>query len=113
MSVGPIALLVLGVAFTPFVGHSQAPAQAPFTFKSVSLDLPVGDRMFPGGAPAEPINNNRLACHSAGMVLNQPALPRSVWDAEVHKMINVYKAPIAAEDIPAIVAYLATTKGAK
>jgi hypothetical protein len=113
ISVGPIAVLVFGVALTPFAGHAQAPAQAPFAFKSVSIDLPTGDRMFPGGAPAEAINNNCLACHSAGMVLNQPTLSKTAWDAEVHKMINVYKAPVAVDDVPAIVAYLAAIKTAK
>ena len=112
ISAGPIALLMFGVALTPFAGQAQAPAQAPFTFKSVSIDLPTGDRMFPGGASAEAINNNCLACHSAGMVLNRPALSKTAWDAEVHKMIDVYKAPLAVEDVPAIVAYLAAIKRA-
>jgi hypothetical protein len=110
ISLGPIALLMFGVALRPFAGHAQGPAQAPFAFKSVSIDLPTGDRMFPGGAPADAINNNCLACHSAGMVLNQPALSKTVWEAEVDKMINVYKASVAVEDVPAIVTYLAATK---
>ena len=93
--------------------QAAAPAQPQITFKSASVDLPAGDRMFPGGKAAEAINNNCLACHSAGMVLNQPALSRATWNAEVHKMISVYKAPVAAEDVPAIVAYLTSTKGAK
>ena len=86
-------------------------AATPFELKSVSVDLPDSDRTFPGGAEAEAINNNCLACHSAGMVLNQPPLPKATWEAEVHKMINTYKAPVAPEDVPAIVAYLAATKG--
>jgi hypothetical protein len=53
------------------------------------------------------VNNNCLVCHSAGMVLTQPRLPRAVWQAEVDKMRSTYKAPIAAEDVPAIVEYLA------
>jgi cytochrome c5 len=93
--------------------QAPAPVQPQITFKSVSIDLPSGDRMFPGGKEAEAINANCLTCHSAGMVLNQPALSKATWDAEVHKMVGVYKAPVAAEDIPAIVEYLAATKGAK
>ena len=69
--------------------------------------------MFPGGTNASAINNNCLACHSADMVLNQPALPKAAWEAEVHKMINVYRAPIDEADVPAIVDYLANTKGAR
>ncbi len=93
--------------------QAAAPAQPQLTFKSASIDLPTGDRMFPGGKEAEAINNNCLACHSAGMVLYQPALSKPTWDAEVHKMISVYKAPVSLEDVPAIVAYLADTKGVK
>jgi len=108
-------LLALGAVLASLPGHaqSQGPAQAqpPLTLKSVSIDLPNGDRTFPGGTEAAAINNNCLACHSAGMILNQPAMPRAAWETEVNKMIHVYKAPIAAEDVPAIVAYLDRTKG--
>jgi hypothetical protein len=45
------------------------------------------------------------------MVLNQPDLPKATWEAEVHKMISVYKAPIDDADVPAIVAYLEKIKG--
>jgi hypothetical protein len=55
----------------------------------------------------------RLACHSAGMVLNQPALPKQAWATEVNKMINNYEAPVAPEDVGAIVDYLTALKGAK
>lgn len=107
-------LLAVAAALVPLGGHAQTPpAQIPLAFKSVSIDLPAGDRMFPGDSKAEAINNNCLACHSAGMVLNQPALKEAAWSAEVQKMISVYKASIAAEDVPAIVAYLVDTKGQK
>jgi cytochrome c553 len=41
------------------------------------------------------------------MVLTQPSLPKADWQAEVKKMRNVYKAPVDAKDVPAIVDYLA------
>ena len=85
---------------------SAVRAATPFELKSVSVDLPDSDRMFPGGSEADPINNNCLACHSAGMVLNQPALSKDAWTAEVNKMIKTYKAPVAAEDVGPIVDYL-------
>jgi hypothetical protein len=77
------------------------------TLHSVSFDIPNGERTFPGGAAADAINNNCLACHSAGMVLTQPAVSRSVWQGEVDKMRNFYKAPVAAAEVTAIVDYLA------
>src|SRR5580692_3076777 len=76
------------------------------TLRSVNVDFPNRDRQFEGPG-ADVVNNNCLTCHSAGMVLTQPRLPRTVWQAEVEKMRNTYKAPVDAEDVPAIVDYLA------
>jgi cytochrome c553 len=77
------------------------------TLHSVSINLPESERTFPGGPEAGAINNNCLICHSASMVLTQPILPKADWQAEVKKMRNVYKAPVDAKDVPAIVDYLA------
>ena len=82
------------------------------TLHSVSVELPDSGHTFPG-AGADLINDNCLACHSAGMVLTQPGLPRAAWQAEVDKMRDTYKAPVAAEDVPKIVDYLANLKGGK
>ena len=82
------------------------------TIKSTTVDLPAGDSLFPGGSRADAINQNCLACHSTDMVLNQPALPKATWEAEVHKMINTYKAPVDTADIASIVDYLVQIKGA-
>ena len=76
------------------------------TLRSISLSLPQSERIFPGGAEADGINSNCLICHSAGMVLTQPGLSRADWQAEVAKMRDFYKAPIAEKDVPAIVDYL-------
>jgi hypothetical protein len=67
--------------------------------------------MFADGPGSDAINNNCLACHSAGMVLNQPTLTKEAWAGIVHKMIAVYKAPVSDEDAATIVAYLTRTKG--
>ena len=104
----PIALVV-GVAFAPFC--AQAESQS--SLKSVSVDLPPGDDMFPNGPGADAMNNNCLACHSADMVLNQPALPKAQWQAEVDKMRTAYKAPIDPKDAGAILDYLVSMKGVK
>jgi hypothetical protein len=102
-------VVVLGVASMPVVLR----AAPPFELKSVKIDLPESDTMFPAGPGSDAINNNCLACHSAGMVLNQPSLSKQAWTAEVNKMINNYKAPVAPEDVGAIVEYLTVLKGAK
>lgn len=102
------SVVILTIVATPAVG-----AAAPIEFKSVNIDLPDSDRMFPDGSGSDAINNNCLACHSAGMVLNQPAMSKDAWKSEVNKMITNYKAPVAPEDAATIVEYLATIKGTR
>ncbi len=74
----------------------------------VSVDLVDADGMFADlpGASAEAVNGNCLACHSAAMVLYQPALTPVQWQATLGKMRSVYKAPIDAADDAAILAWL-------
>ena len=93
-----IAIAVLA----PFAAH----AQQKLSVKSVSVDLPFGDRMFPDGPGSDLVNNNCLACHSAGMVLNQPAMSKAQWRTEVEKMRTAYKAPIDSKDVEPIADYL-------
>ena len=104
-----VMALTLGVAALPY---HRAEADAPFPLKSTSVELPGSDRGFPAGPGVEAISANCVTCHSAGMILNQPALSRAAWDTEVHKMVNVYKAPVADADVATIINYLASTKGA-
>jgi hypothetical protein len=63
----------------------------------------------PGYAKAQA---NCVMCHSAEYMRYQPAnAARPYWDAMVHRMKTVFKAPIADEDMPEIVDYLAKTYG--
>jgi cytochrome c5 len=101
--------IVAGVAVAPF----RAQAESGLTLKSVSVHLPAGDRMFPDRVGADAVNNNCLACHSAGMVLNQPMLSKAQWQAEVDKMRSAYKAPIDPKDVETIVDYLVGIKGSR
>src|SRR5882757_4926478 len=103
------ATILLGVASMLAIARAATPSE----LKPVKIDLPDSDKMFPDGRGSDAINNNCLACHSADMVLNQPALSKQAWAAEVAKMINAYKAPVASEDVGPIVEYLAGLKGAK
>jgi hypothetical protein len=101
--------LLAGIAFTPYVARAAALTE----LKSQKVELPDSDKMFPPGPGVDAINNNCLACHSAGMVLTQPAQSKETWARLVHKMIESYKAPVAPQDVGPIVDYLSTTKGAK
>jgi hypothetical protein len=100
-------LLLTAVVLAPMPGHSEPP----LTLTSVTVELPESDNMFTGPG-SEALNNNCLACHSAGMVLNQPALPKATWQAVVAKMIHIYKAPVEEKDVGPIVDYLAGIKPA-
>lgn len=103
------AVLILGSALLPFTAHAE-----PLTeLKSLRLDVPTSDMMFPVGRGSDATNNNCLACHSADHVLNQPPLPKATWEEVVNKMIKAYKAPITSKDAAMIVEYLTSTKGAK
>ncbi len=103
------AVILLSAAPMSFAVRAATPLQ----LKSVKIDLPDSDKMFPDGPGSDAINNNCLACHSADMVLNQPALSKQAWTAEVNKMVNNYKAPVAPEDVATIVDYLTSLKGTK
>ncbi len=65
-------------------------------FKAVNVALPTSERMFPDG-PADVVNSYCLVRHSAAMVLAQPAMTLSTWEAEVQKMRNAYRVPIPEE----------------
>ena len=104
----PIALVAC-IALAPLCAR----AEGKLSLKTVSVDLPADDRMFANEPGSDAANNNCLACHSADMVLNQPALPKAQWDAEVIKMHTAYKAPIDPKDVDAILDYLVSLKGVK
>lgn len=55
-----------------------------------------------------------LACHSLDYIpMNSRFLDKAGWTASVNKMINVFGAPIAREDVDAIATYLAENYGRK
>jgi hypothetical protein len=49
-------------------------------------------------------------CHSLKYISSQPDFPRKTWDAEVHKMIVKYNAPIDSVTGKKIVDYLVAIK---
>lgn len=109
-----VMLFAIGTPNTRVAAPPLAPSAPPpssvsasgFSLASTAVDLPSDDAQYPGGPQADVINANCTACHSASMALNQPPLSADQWKAEVTKMREVYKAPVAETDVPAIVAYL-------
>ena len=113
VGVTAIVLLAIGAPNSRIAPVKQPDAPAPprvsvrgFTLASTSVDLPVDDQQYPDGPHADVINANCTSCHSASMALSQPPLSAEQWSAEVTKMRELYKAPVAAADVPAIVGYL-------
>ena len=102
-----VASLVIVAGVGPFSAARAA---------SKSIDLPpegvqLKPSALPGYAKAQAIC---AACHSAEYMQYQPATAaRPYWDAMARRMKVVFKAPIADEDIPLIVEYLAKTYGSE
>ena len=94
-----VALLALAI---PLLGTA---------FGTVSITLPSDTIRFKPGPHADLATGNCAICHSAAYVYMQPRMTRAQWTAEVNKMKAVYGAPLAAENIPAIVNYLMTQNG--
>lgn len=109
-----VLLVAIGAPNSRLAPPPAAPATPPppsvsangFSLASTSVDLPTDEGQYPAGPHADVINANCTSCHSASMALNQPPLSADQWTAEVTKMREVYRAPVAAADVPAIVAYL-------
>ena len=51
---------------------------------------------------------NCSMCHSVTYITQQPPLPAATWEAEVHKMIKAFGAPIQEATAKEIITYLQT-----
>jgi hypothetical protein len=83
----------------------QSPRASAISIHSVAVDLPASTTAFPPG-PGSDLAGKCLSCHSAGMVLKQPALTQTEWKAEINKMRNVYGAPIDESEVDALSVYM-------
>ncbi len=80
--------------------------------RPVTYALPDETAAFKPGPNLDVVQGNCGACHSADYILTQPQGPKfkkEFWQAEVTKMITVFGAPIAPDDVPKIVDYLTAT----
>ena len=60
------------------------------------------------------VEANCTGCHSLDYIqMNSPFLSPAGWDAELAKMINVFGAPIDANDAKTIVDYLQANYGSR
>ena len=80
--------------------------------KPLTYTLPDETAVLRPGPEAgfEAAKNNCMTCHSVDYIQTQPPKKGAAfWDAEVTKMIKVYKAPIDEKDAKAIADYLTQT----
>jgi sulfite dehydrogenase (cytochrome) subunit B len=116
-------LIVLAVAIAGFgpctlpaqqVAHGNSQPDAPATNNPVQkISLPQYPPELPPGPGSDAFRNNCLICHSARYVTMQPRFTRTVWQAEVQKMITAYGASISPANKDAIVDYLVSFHGTR
>ena len=75
-------------------------------WSKVTVELPASTTLFPDGSAQSVANSQCLICHSAGMVLRQPARTQTQWTETINKMRSAYGAPIGAGQVDALAAYL-------
>jgi hypothetical protein len=97
-----VAFIVLG---SLGLAWAQPPRTPSIAIHSVAVELPVNDSTFPPG-PGSDRAGQCLICHSADMVLKQPALSQAGWKAEINKMRMVYGAPIDESAVDALSVYM-------
>jgi len=98
---------VAAVGAGAFAASKPAPPKGTAT---ISLPGDAGMAFKPGPGLGT-VQAHCLTCHSSAYVSTQPVLSKAQWTAEVTKMKAVYGAPIADDQIPAIVDYLTTQYG--
>jgi mono/diheme cytochrome c family protein len=112
MGKSPFALvmstMLTAIVVTGMPSRSVA-ADPPWT--RLSVELPTSTRTFPQGDGSSIANSQCLICHSAGMVLLQPQRTQAQWTETINKMRTGYGAPLPAEQVDALAAYLARVVG--
>jgi hypothetical protein len=77
----------------------------------VSIVLPYDEPDLPPGPHREQFQIACTTCHSTRLVLTQPPFAKAKWGEVVKKMVDVYGAPLNADDQARAVDYLAAIRG--
>jgi hypothetical protein len=106
----PLTSALLAIALMALSGCSKPAAiKTPtgIVLRSQRISLPSHGREFAGGPQASVANTYCLMCHSGGMVMTQPPLTITQWQAELHKMITTYACPLPVNDIDQLAPFIA------
>lgn len=96
--------------FAIALGLAGLLAAGPARAEPKTYQLPEETAALKQGPGVEAAETNCVSCHSADYVNAQPPRKgRVFWEAEVTKMVKVYKAPIEDANVKAIVDYLEKT----
>lgn len=115
----PVAMAVLVAVASYVLAQSlPAPASAPGvqpaqiagTVHSISLPQ-IPPPAFPDIPGKDKVEISCSTCHTLRYVTMQPRFSKKVWNDEVLKMINTYKAQIPQDQVNDIVTYLAAAHG--
>jgi cytochrome c5 len=92
----------------------QSAKAAPDNAKNTKqeITLPEMTTKLPDGPHRDVVENRCELCHTARYITMQPRFSQAVWEKEVKKMVNAYKAPISDAEQAQIVEYLVAIKGA-
>lgn len=71
-----------------------------------AISVPYIDFEIKEDKGSDVVQANCLMCHSFGYMINQGPRSKDFWEKKTLKMINVFKAPIAQEDVETIADYL-------
>lgn len=77
----------------------------------VRIELPLEKPGFKPGVGVEFALQQCLICHSSEYITTQPPLSKAGWKASVEKMKAKFGAPIPADQVEALVEYLASGYG--
>lgn len=102
-----LCLSAAAIALPGCARHPPIKAPGGIVLRSQRISLPAHGREFSGGPQAAVANTYCLMCHSGGMVMTQPPLTLSRWQAELRKMIKTYGCPLPQSDIDELAQYIA------
>ena len=108
-----IAVALLMAPESALAKNGKGKAAAAMAGQTAMIELPPGDDVLPDRPNAEAVDRNCLSCHSTETILNQPALSRDIWKAEIDGMRTNFNAQISQDADEAILAYLTSINGVR
>jgi mono/diheme cytochrome c family protein len=99
------ALLAAAASHLALSAQSKS-AEPDATWSRITVRIPTSAALYPAGSGAAIANSQCLICHSAGMVLSQPSLSQAQWTATINKQRDAYGAPLPADQVTPLAAYL-------